>query len=142
LKARNKAPTEYVIYGWGRSDCYEFYLSRMASDALNLNKKIISFNFRGVAHSKGQVYQGRDLVDDYKFQIMRLIKQGVKAEQIKCCYGHSLCGAIAAFAVEELHREGYPVKLYADRSFASLIETSVALYFKRPNSRAKIVNIG
>jgi hypothetical protein len=141
LQAKHKAPTEYVIYGWGRSDCYEFYLSRLASDALNLNKKIVSFNFRGIAHSKGQVYHGRDLVDDYKSQIMRLIKQGVSPEKIKC-YGHSLCGAIATFAVEELNREGYPVKVYDDRSFASLVETSVALYFKRPHVRARIVNIG
>lgn len=140
LSDKNKAPTEYVIYGWGRNCCYEYYLSRMASDALNLNKKIISFNFRGVGHSKGQVTHSRDLVDDYKFQIMRLIKKGVRPEQIKC-YGHSLCGAIALYAVEELNREGYPVKLYDDRSFASLVDTSIALYFKRANSRTRIVNI-
>ncbi|MCS5712141.1 hypothetical protein [Candidatus Berkiella aquae] len=126
---QNKAAKQYVIYGWGRSDCYEFFLPRLANDALNLNKKIISFNFRNVGHSKGQVYHEHDLVRDYKFQVKRLLDKGVDPKNITC-YGHSLCGAIAAFAVKELHQEGYPVKLYSDRSFSNLMNTSIHLFFK------------
>ncbi|HRE33277.1 MAG TPA: hypothetical protein PLD88_14975, partial [Candidatus Berkiella sp.] len=85
---QNKAAKQYVIYGWGRSDCYEFFLPRLASDALNLNKKIISFNFRNVGLSKGQVYHEHDLVRDYKFQIKRLLDKGVDPKNITC-YGHS-----------------------------------------------------
>ncbi len=139
LKAHNTNPTEYVIYGWGRSDCYEYYLPRLATDALNLNKNIISFNFRGVAHSEGQVYSERDLISDYAFQVQRLLDKGVKPENIKC-YGHSLCAAIGTFALEELIRKHKSLKFYDDRSFAELIETSVALYFKRRHSRKRIVN--
>ncbi|MBS0288374.1 MAG: hypothetical protein JSR17_13840 [Proteobacteria bacterium] len=140
LSAQNNNPTEYVIYGWGRSDCYEFYLSRLASDALNLNKRIISFNFRNVAHSKGQVYHEQDLINDYAFQVERLLKQGVSPSQIKC-YGHSLCGAIATFSVADLIKKHKDLKFYNDRSFANLIDTSIALYFKRKNSRKRIVNV-
>jgi len=139
--AQNKDPKEYIVYGWGRSDCYEFYLHRLATDALNLNKRIITFNFRGVARSQGQVYSEQDLINDYVFQVKRLISQGVPANRIKC-YGHSLCGAIATKAVLRLRNAGYDVQIYNDRSFANLIDTSVALYFNRPSSRARLVNIG
>lgn len=141
ISAKGENANEYVIYGWGRSDCYENYLPRLASDALNLNKKLITFNFRGVARSKGQVYSEQDLIDDYIFQVKRLIRQGVPAHAIRC-YGHSLCGAIATKAVAKLHKQSYRVKLYNDRSFASLIDTSTALYFSRKHSRARIVNAG
>ncbi|MGD9593090.1 MAG: hypothetical protein AB7V32_11275, partial [Candidatus Berkiella sp.] len=139
IKAHGKNPKEYVIYGWGRSDCYEFYLDRLATDALNLNKRIISFNFRGVAHSVGQVYCEHDLINDYAFQVQRLLDKGVKPEHIKC-YGHSLCGAIATFSVADLIQKHKSIKFYNDRSFANLIDTSTALYFKRKNSRRRIVN--
>ncbi len=132
---KNKNTKEYVIYGWGRSDCYEYFLPRLANDALNLNKKIITFNFRNVGHSKGHVYHEHDLVRDYKFQIQRLLDKGVDPKNITC-YGHSLCGAIATFAVKELHDEGHPVRLYSDRSFANLMITSINLFFK-PNRRIR-----
>lgn len=132
---RNKNAKEYVIYGWGRSDCYEYFLPRLAGDALNLNKKIITFNFRNVGLSKGQVYHEHDLVRDYKFQVQRLIDKGVDPKNITC-YGHSLCGAIAAFAVKELHDEGHRVRLYSDRSFANLMITSIHLFFK-PDRRIR-----
>jgi|GEM_PF-6428038 len=132
---QNKDTNEYVIYGWGRSDCYEYFLPRLATDALNLNKKIISFNFRNVGHSDGHLNHESDLVRDYKFQVKRLIKEGVDPKNITC-YGHSLCGAIAAFAVKELHDEGYPVKIYSDRSFANLMNTSINLFFE-PDRRIR-----
>ncbi len=141
LVAKDKDPQEYVIYGWNRSDCYELHLSRLASDALNLNKRIISFNYRGVAHSEGTVYNERCLINDYLFQINRLLAQGVDPKNIKC-YGHSLGGAIATFAIEELNRKQKAIKYVDDRSFGNLIETSVALFFKRPNSRHRIVSVG
>jgi hypothetical protein len=126
--SKNEKSQEYVIYGWGRSDCYEYFLPRLATDALNLNKKIITFNFRNVGHSKGVLNHEQDLVSDYKFQVKRLIEQGVDPKNITC-YGHSLCGAIAAFAVKELHEEGYPVRIYSDRSFSNLMITSINLFF-------------
>ncbi len=126
--SKNEKSQEYVIYGWGRSDCYEYFLPRLATDALNLNKKIITFNFRNVGHSTGTLNHEQDLVRDYKFQVKRLIDQGVDPKNINC-YGHSLCGAIAAFAVKELHDEGYPVRFYSDRSFANLMNTSINLFF-------------
>ncbi|HRE33276.1 MAG TPA: hypothetical protein PLD88_14970, partial [Candidatus Berkiella sp.] len=48
-----------------------------------------------------------------------------------------------AFAVKELHQEGYPVKLYSDRSFSNLMETSIHLFFK-PERRIRraIVSAG
>ncbi len=134
----NKNPTEYVIYGWGRSDCYEFNLERLATDALNLNKRIITFNFRGVCHSVGQVYNENDLINDYMYQVQRLLLKGVPPENIKC-YGHSLCAAVATFALEELIRTHKSLKFYNDRSFANLIETSVRLYFRRASSRFRLV---
>lgn len=139
---KNKNAKEYVIYGWGRSDCYEYFLPRLANDALNLNKKIITFNFRNVGHSKGQVYHEHDLVRDYKFQIQRLLAKGVDPKNITC-YGHSLCGAIAAFSVKALHDQKLRTRLYSDRSFANLMITSINLFFK-PNRRIRrsIVTLG
>ncbi len=139
--AKNKDPKEYVIYGWNRSDCYELHLARLASDALNLNKKIISFNYRGVGHSEGQVYSERCLINDFLFQANCLLEKGVSPKNIKIC-AHSLGGAISTFAIEELINKQKPIKYVNDRSFANLIETSVALYFKRHHSRRRIVNVG
>lgn len=136
---KNKDTQEYVINGWGRSDCYEYFLNRMATDALNLNKKIITFNFRNVGHSTGTLNHEQDLVRDYKFQVKRLIDQGVNPKNITC-YGHSLCGAIAAFAVKELHDEGYPVRFYSDRSFANLMKTSINLFFKPERRIRRSIN--
>lgn len=138
----NKKCKEYVVYCWGRADCYEFNLDRLASDALNLSKKVVSFNFRGVAHSQGQVTSEHDLVNDTIFQIKRLIQKGVKPEKI-ILHGHSLGGAIGSLAVAQLHEEGYPVRLYNDRSFGNLIDVSAALYFgKKRRIRKTISTIG
>lgn len=136
---KNKDVKEYVIYGWGRSDSYEFFLPRLATDALNLNKKIITFNYRNVGHSKGTLNYEEDLVADYKFQIDRLIKQGVDPKNIHC-YGHSLGGAAAAFAVNQKHKEKHPVKFYNDRSFANLMNTSINLFFKPKRRIRRSIN--
>lgn len=135
-----KHPKEYVIYGWGRNNHYEMFLPRLAADAINMNKKVITFNYRNVGDSKGSVTCEHDLVSDYSFQIKRLLAQGVKPEQIKC-YGHSLGGAVATIAVHELHRQGTKgLKLFNDRSFGNLIDTSIALFFKRKSRRRRFVN--
>jgi len=134
-RPENKDVKEYVIYGWGRNDCYEYFLPRLATDALNLNKKIITFNFRNVGHSQGTLTHEQELVQDYKFQIERLIKQGVDPKNITC-YAHSLCAAAATFSVRELERQGRYTRLYSDRSFANLMTTSLNLFF-RPNRRIR-----
>ncbi|MGE3319434.1 MAG: hypothetical protein AB7I18_09050 [Candidatus Berkiella sp.] len=141
-KPENKESQEYVIYGWGRNDCYEYFLPRLATDALNLNKKIITFNFRNVGHSQGTLTHQQELVKDYKFQIERLIKKGVDPKNITC-YAHSLCAAAATFGVRELELEGRYVRLYSDRSFANLMNTSLNLFF-RPNRRirSQITTVG
>ncbi len=74
------------------------------------------------------------------YQVQRLLDAGVKAENIKC-YAHSLCGAIATFSVAQLIQKHKGLKLYNDRSFANLIDTSTALYFKRKHSRKRIVTV-
>ncbi len=141
IRAHGKQPTEYVIYGWGRNDCYEFNLPRLAEDALNLNKCIISFNYRGVGHSEGQPYHERDLINDVTFQVQRLIDKGVKPAQI-ACYAHSLGGSLAAVSFQKLIQKHVDLKVYADRPFANLIDVSTALYFKRRNGRRRIVTAG
>lgn len=138
----NRHCEKYVIYVWGRNDCYEYNLTRLASDALNLNRKIISFNFRNVCHSQGQVYSEQDLIDDCYFQAKRLIDEGAKAEDI-VFYAHSLGAAVTTFATLRLHQEGHYVKIYNDRSFSNLIDTSMGLYFgKNRKLRQVIANIG
>lgn len=136
---KNKDSQQYVIYGWGRSDSYELFLSRLATDALNLNKKIITFNYRNVGHSKGTLNHEEDLVADFKFQVDRLIKKGVDPKNIHC-YGHSLGGAAAAFAVNKAHKEKHPVKFYSDRSFANLMHTSINLFFKPKRRIRRSIN--
>lgn len=135
----NKRCKEYALYCWGRSDCYEFKLARLASDALNLKKKVISFNFRGVAHSQGQVTSEHDLVNDLIFQVKRLIHQGVNPRHITL-HGHSLGGAIGALAVAKLRKQGYPIRLYSDRSFGNLIDVSAALYFGKKRKIRKTIS--
>lgn len=138
----HKESKKYVIYGWGRSDCYEKNLNRLATDALNLNAHIISFNFRGVGHSTGQPFKEHDLVEDYYAQVKRLItEKGVRPEKIYC-HGHSLGGAVTILAVDRLHKEGFPVKIYADRTFSHLINVSTGVYFEKKRPRKIIARIG
>ncbi|MCS5709252.1 alpha/beta fold hydrolase [Candidatus Berkiella cookevillensis] len=133
---------KYVVYGWGRSDCYEKNLERLATDTLNLRVHVLSFNYRGVGHSSGQPYTENDVAQDYYQQVKRLIcEKNIKPEDIYC-YGHSLGGAISILAVDKLRKEGYPVKIYNDRSFHHLINVSTGVNFEKPRPRKVITQVG
>lgn len=138
----HKDSKKYVIYGWGRSGCKEKHLEQLASDALNLNAHIISFNYRGVGHSTEQPYGYVDLIEDYCAQIRHLIFDKKVSPENIYCYGHSLGGAIASIAAAKMHRDGYPVKVFADRSPADLIRVSTGVYFEKKRPRNMITLIG
>lgn len=133
---------KYVVYGWGRSDCYEKNLERLATDTLNLRAHILSFNYRGVGHSSGQPYTENDVAEDYYNQVKRLIcEKKIRPEDIYC-HGHSLGGAISILAVDKLRKDGYPVKIYNDRSFHHLINVSSGVNFEKPRPRKLITQVG
>lgn len=131
-----------VVYGWGRSDCYEKHLEQIATDVLNLQAEAISFNYRGIGYSTGQPYKEEDVIEDYCRQVRRLVQEeGVNPENISC-YGHSLGGAIATLAVDKLRNEGYPVSIYNDRSFHRLVDAATGVYFEKERPRKVITTVG
>jgi len=129
---------KYIIYGWGRSDCYEKRLFRLASDALNLNAHIVSFNFRGVGFSRGCPYNQEDVIEDYIAQVRRLIiDKNVKPENITL-HGHSLGGGVAILALDKIRKENkWHCKIRNDRSFNNLINVSSSVNFENKKLRFK-----
>tara|TARA_R110002110_G_scaffold383245_2_gene594584 strand:+ start:17478 stop:18848 length:1371 start_codon:yes stop_codon:yes gene_type:complete len=133
----NQDSDKYIIYGWGRSDCYEKRLYRLASDALNLNAHIVSFNFRGVGHSSGCPYSEDDMAQDYVAQIKRLVlDKKVKPENI-ILHGHSLGGGAAILALAKAKENGWHCKIRNDRSFRNLIDVSTSVNFENKAKRFK-----
>lgn len=140
LQNKNSLNSKKVIlFGWGRSGCYERHLDFLGTEAQNLNAKIVTFNYRGIGHSSSQPSNANDLVDDYYAQVQRLIKQGYKPENIYC-YGHSLGGAVASMAAAKLHKEKNKVHIYNDRSYSKLIDISLDIY-SRPGMRKLITTL-
>jgi pimeloyl-ACP methyl ester carboxylesterase len=133
LQSLHRNPKKHIIYGWGRHSCYEFHLARLARDALNMDAKIVTFNYGGIGYSQGTILREQDIVDDYVFQVKRLLQQGVKADDI-WLHGHSMGGATAILAAAQLHQEAHKVHVFADRTYRNLIQTSMALFFHIPSS--------
>jgi pimeloyl-ACP methyl ester carboxylesterase len=137
-RAQPQADDIAILYIWGRSDCYEKKLKRMASDALNLNAMCVSFNFPGVAHSTGELMCFEDMAKVVVAQVKRLKEKGFADSKIKL-YGHSLGGAAQILAAKMLQDEGIMISGFIDRSFGDLKGSAKALYQERPHVRRRYV---
>lgn len=150
---------KYIIYVWGRSDCYEKRLNRLANDALNLNAHIISFNLRGVGHSTNFPRSQLEVAADLLAQVDALVEQRhIKPEHISL-HGHSLGGGVEIitkgmlknreknkavgptnFEQESPHAVSTQprFKIRNDRSFRSLLDVSCNVNFVHRRTRQAV----
>lgn len=129
-----KKSAKVVICAWGRWDCYEAHLDEMATYARKLGVKVVTFNFRGVNHSTDQPSCGDDLVQDCIAQVNAVIQQGVDPQHI-ILKGHSLSGATLTQAAAQCHKSKKRVKLFNDRSFDNMKDTSTAMFLANPRNK-------
>lgn len=108
-----------VIAFNGNGMTYVNYLDQLTQYGKEIKVASVGFNYRGVGQSTGHPRSFRRLVLDGITQTQRVLNRGVKAENITID-GHSLGGAIGAYVAAFFHNNDIKVKLFSDRSFASL----------------------
>lgn len=77
-----------------------------------------SFNYRGTGLSTGVFFTQNDLRDDTMNQVMDLINKGADPKRIILA-GECIGANVATASAAALHAQGYPVKLFNERSFRS-----------------------
>lgn len=115
----NPLNSKYVVYfGGNGQDCLnpDFIHYQLIQDK---NRNYVFWNYPNVISSQGEVKSPKDLIQAGYLQVMRVIEQGISAEDI-CLNGASLGGGVAIAVARRLYKEGHYVDLEIDRSFASL----------------------
>ncbi len=110
---------KFVISCLPQQQNYINYIKDSRLSAKKIGATIIGFNYRGVDYSKGMVWTHTNMVDDVISQVERLLAMGVPAQHIGL-EGTCLGGATATVASAKLHKLGYGVKLYCERSFRDI----------------------
>lgn len=111
-----KEPSEqkWIVFFNGNGSCYEDMLPALAKISEDTGVNIYTGNYRGVGYSKGFPWTAKDLIFDGEAMVQRLLKQGVKPENI-LLHGWSIGGGVAT-AVAAKHPE---MHLCSDRSFST-----------------------
>lgn len=123
-------PYQFVIIKFnGNNMLYESRIQEMINDARELKATVIGFNHRGVSQSTGKVRSRDDLLVDGIAQVQRLLKLGVKPEQI-VLDGISLGGAIATLVAFYFFQKGQHIFLFNDRSFADIEKVATGIICK------------
>lgn len=110
---------KFVITCMARDQNYINWMKDLKYTATNLQATAISFNYRGIDRSRGQIWTSQDMVNDVLAQVERLTTLGAKPENI-CLDGMSQGGAIATIAAAKLLERNIMVNLNNERSFRSL----------------------
>lgn len=116
----------FIIKFNGNSGQYQDTLLEYARDAQKLDMTVIGFNYRGVGKSDKTPETFQDLITDGIAQVQRLLDNGVKSERI-LLDGISLGGGIATMVAKHFHKNGYPLYLWNDRSFASISKAAAGI---------------
>jgi effector protein SdbA len=143
VEVRNPGATEqdikdrhFIVTSMPRSNNFVDWLKHYQIYAKELNVTVIAFNYRGVGiFSKGITTNEEDLYYDAYSQVQRLLKLGVKPENISTM-GECLGGNVATHTAATLQEEGLPIKLFSARSFRSL--TSILEGRSRPEEGASL----
>lgn len=110
----------FIVATMPRSNNFVDWLKHYQIYARELNATIIAFNYRGVGiFSEGVTTNEEDLYYDAYSQVQRLLKLGVKPENI-ATMGECLGGNVATHTAGILQEEGLPIKSFSARSFRSL----------------------
>lgn len=118
VASKPMADRTFIVSCCPRSNNYTSWLKQHRYYADQLGTTVVAFNYSGTGQSQGIVSSQEEMRQNTIAQVQRLIALGAKPENIGLI-GESLGGNIATFAAAEMHRQGYPVKLFNSRSFRS-----------------------
>lgn len=118
---------QYVIHCDGNATCYEGMLNTLERWC-NSNRNIVLFNPPGVKFSPGYCRGPEDYITSLKCMIEHLHARGIPYENITLS-GRSLGAAISTMVANDYHKQQHRVKLFSDRSFASMADEA-AMFVK------------
>lgn len=116
---KSSSEQHYILKFNGNNGFYQDSLHTYVHEVKELGVTIVGFNYRGVDCSQKTPTCFHDLVTDGIAQVQRLLDSGVDSKKITLD-GFSLGGAVATLVASYFHKNGKPVYLWNDRSFASL----------------------
>ncbi|MBA3661137.1 MAG: hypothetical protein H0W64_05395 [Gammaproteobacteria bacterium] len=116
-----KKNSPYVVYLCGMRGSYTHKIKQYQQRAEQYGHTAICFNYTNVGNSTGEVYNEKQLINDGKAQVQRLLDLNIPANKITL-YGLSLGGAIATLIVSQFQKRGLRIRLINDRSFSKLSE--------------------
>lgn len=121
---------QYIINCCGNMQSYQQGILSLQKDALDTNKTVIGFNYRGVYNEKTgekeDIYSTstQEMVDCGIAQVQRLLDAGVPSTNIML-KGISLGGGAANLIALHFHEKGLPVYVFNLQSFSSLTNVLV-----------------
>lgn len=118
---------DFIIKFNGNGMLYQNVLQNFAYDANKLGVTVIGFNYRGVGNSKKTPTVFQDLVTDGIAEVQRLLDSGVDSKRITVD-GLSLGGGVATMVASYFHKNGNPIYLWNDRSFASVSKAAAGMF--------------
>jgi effector protein SdbA len=119
-KDKPMSERKFVIACLARDQNYINWIKDFNYSAQKIGCTVIGFNYRGICYSKGMVWTQKNMVEDTLAQVQRLIELGAKPENIGL-EGMCLGAAVATLTAAQLHEMNYPVKLYNQSSFRSIL---------------------
>lgn len=119
---------KFVIACLANSQSYIKWLRDFKYSAEQIGCTVIGFNYRGIDYNKGKIWTESNMIDDIMSQVLILIENGAKPENIGL-EGMCVGGAAATIAASKLHEQGIKVKLYNERSYRSTARFLVGWIF-------------
>lgn len=136
-KAKQIEDRKFIIACMARTQPYIATMSEFKSTAEKTDATVISFNYRGVDHSKGIVWTQENMVNDVLAQVQRLRDMGVPAENIGL---EGMCAGalVATLAAAHLHERGDKVHLFNERAPRSIFWLTIG--FILPDAQSSYWN--
>lgn len=119
---------KYIIYLVGNGMCFQDIFKQLLDDCKALKYNTLSYNYRNVLRSTGEIHNKFDLISDLISQIERLRAQGIDLENIHLC-GHSLGAGISTIVAHIYYKMGFNMKIFNGRSFTKF---SDLVYYQHP----------
>lgn len=126
---------QYMICLVGNGMCYQDILRDMLDDSKSMQFNVLSFNYRNVLDSDGDLTSQLPLILDVISQMERLKQQGIDPANIHIL-GHSFGAAVATVTAAIYHMYGERPDLVNGRSFSSAADF---LYHQQPEGWQRMI---
>ena len=118
--------TETIVAFNANMETWESSLKTLSSWAVDLNVRVVGFNYRGVGASHPEPRASSDLILD-GLAVLDYLNISQERSEDRVLYGRSLGGAVATEVAYHSHKKGLKHRLFIDRSFKSLNDVGLEL---------------